>query len=87
MERFLRYSLRWNCPIKLVYLEEGQIKSGNITVIELMEDAFVYVSSRRKTARMTLEFSDVLSAGYARGDDGDTSKKKSKENIKENNEE
>ena len=32
IDRFLSYSLRWACPIKLVYLQDGQMKTGNITV-------------------------------------------------------
>jgi len=75
MERFLVYSLRWRCPIKLVWLEEGQMKTGNVTVVALREDGFDYVTARAKTKPRALAFPDVLAAGYARGDDGDSSKK------------
>lgn len=75
IERFLRYSLRWNCPIRLVYLEKGQMKTGNITVVALGPDSVSCLTARsRKTPRQLL-LNDIMAAGYARGDDGDTSKK------------
>lgn len=72
----MRYSLRWNCPIKLVWMQEGQMKSGNITVVNITEDDFSFTTARSKKTPQTLEFADILAAGYARGDDGDTSKKR-----------
>ncbi|NLM87126.1 MAG: hypothetical protein GX171_10615 [Clostridiales bacterium] len=74
-EHFLRYSLRWRCPIKLVWLEEGQMKSGNVTVVELGEGQFSFITARKKKTPTTLPFDVIMAAGYARGDDGDTSKK------------
>ena len=75
MERFLRYSLRWGCPIKLVWLEGQAMNSGNLTVVAMGEDGFDYLSARSKTKPRSLAYAQVLAAGYARGDDGDTSKK------------
>ena len=77
IERFLAYSLRWNCPIKLVWLAQGQMKSGNITVVRLNGSGFEYVTSRKKKTPQALQLADVLAAAYARGDDGDTSRKTS----------
>jgi len=75
IEHFLRYSLRWNCPVKLVWLDEGQIKTGNVTVVALEEDKVVCITARNKKKPRQLLWAQLLSAGYARGDDGDTSKK------------
>ncbi|NLE70386.1 MAG: hypothetical protein GX611_09375 [Clostridiales bacterium] len=75
IERFLAYSLRWNCPVKLVYMKEGQMVSGNVTVVALKGDSFDFVTARKKTKPQTLMVSDVMAASYARGDDGDTLKK------------
>ena len=51
-EHFLRYSLRWNCPIKLVWMQEGQMKSGNITVVNITEDDFSFTTARRKAGAL-----------------------------------
>lgn len=75
IERFLTYSLRWNCPIKLVWLAQGEMKSGNVTVVRLAESGFEYVTARNKKTPQNLQLCDVLAAAYARGDDGDTSRK------------
>ncbi|NLX82818.1 MAG: hypothetical protein GXZ04_03255 [Clostridiales bacterium] len=75
IERFLSYSLRWQCPVKLVYMSEGQLKTGNITVVSLTEDSFDYITARKKKTPQTMRTADVLAASYARGDDGDTAKK------------
>lgn len=75
IERFLAYSLRWNCPIKLVYLKDGQMVSGNVTVVALHADSIDFLTARRKTRPQTLLIQDILGAAYARGDDGDTLKK------------
>lgn len=85
IDRFLSYSLRWACPIKLVYLKEGQMKTGNLTVVSLAEDSFEYTTARRKTPQ-TMPMADVLAASYARGDDGDTLKKERQAQEKETDE-
>ena len=75
IERFLAYSLRWNCPIKLMYLQDGRMVSGNVTVVALDGDRVDFITARNKTKPRTLLLQDILGAAYARGDDGDTLKK------------
>lgn len=86
-DHFLRYSLRWACPIKLVYLLEGQMKTGNVTVTALFEDSLEFVTARSKKKPILLPLSSVLAAGYARGDDGDTTKRERPQDHQEKNEE
>ncbi len=64
--RFLEYSLRH--------------KAGNVTVLRLGGDDFDYFTARGKKKALTMGISDVLSASYARGDDGDTMKNQEREN-------
>ena len=85
-DHFLRYSLRWACPVKLVYLLEGQMKTGNVTVTALDEEGLEFVTARSKKKPTRLSLSSVLAAGYARGDDGDTAKRAKPQNHQENNE-
>lgn len=75
VERFLLYSLRWNCPIKLVYLLGGEMKSGNVTVLRFSGQEVDIITARSRKTPRTLPLRDVLAAGYARGDDGDTQSK------------
>ena len=72
--RFLDYSLHWRRPIRLVWMAGEEIQTGNVTVIRLGESSFDYTSARSRTRPLTLPLDDVLSAAYARGDDGDTMK-------------
>ncbi len=74
VRRFLEYSLRYQRPIKAVWLEEGKMASGNLTVLSLGEDSFSFITSRAKKTPRKMPLEDVLSAAYARGDDGDTLK-------------
>jgi hypothetical protein len=74
VRRFLEYSLRYHRPIKAVWLEEGKMASGNLTVLTLAEDSFTFVTSRAKKTPREMALDDLLSAAYARGDDGDTLK-------------
>lgn len=75
VERFLRYSLRWDCPIKLVYMDGGKMKTGNVTVLRYSGQEVDIITARARKTPRTLQLSEVLAAGYARGDDGDTAKK------------
>lgn len=86
IERFLAYSLRWNCPIKLVWLAQGEMKSGNVTVVRLHDSGFEYVTARNKKTPQSLQLCDVLAAAYARGDDGDPSRKAPMPEKEESNE-
>lgn len=76
IERFLRYSLRWRCPVKLVILEGDDIKTLNATVVSLSPERVSLITARNKKTPRELPLCAVLAAGYARGDDGDTSKKR-----------
>ena len=68
-DRFLLYSLRHNRPVKaLLSLEKLQYET--LTVLDINEDEFSYITARRKTPR-TVPLSALLAVGYARGDDGD----------------
>ena len=66
---FLQYSLRYDRPVKLVWLAGDGIKAGNVTVRRLVGETFDCVTARKKTPQ-TMRLSDVLSASFARGDDG-----------------
>lgn len=75
MLRFLAYSLRYQRPVKCVWLtEEGTLKSGNLTVTRLDAEEFSYLSARNRKTPQTMRLDLLLSAAYARGDDGDTAK-------------
>ena len=69
LERFLRYSLDHNRPIRV--LRADTMAFQNITVLALREDQVSFLTARRKTPE-TLPLSAFLSASYARGDQGDT---------------
>ena len=75
MLRFLAYSLRYQRPVKCVWLtEEGTLKSGNLTVTRLDAEEFSYLTARNRKTPQTMRLDLMLSAAYARGDDGDTAK-------------
>ena len=68
-ERFLKYSLERNCKICVVLMRDGQMKKVNLRVTAIAEDGFDAVfSGRKKAVHVRLE--DVLTAAYARGDQG-----------------
>lgn len=71
VKRFLAYSLAHNRPVKVLLADT--MKYCNITVIALGEKEVSFLTARRKTP-VTLPLRDILSASYARGDDGDTLK-------------
>lgn len=71
VERFLRYSLERGRPIKVMLLRDGQPWSGNISVLSLEDGHFTYITAKNKKKPQTLKADDLLSAGYARGDEGD----------------
>ena len=71
VRRFLAYSLAHNRPVKVLLMEEMKYK--NITVIDLSDDQVAYLTAGRKKP-LVLPISQILSASYARGDDGDTLK-------------
>lgn len=72
VERFLRYSLERQKKILVVLLEDGGMRRVNLLVTSMDEDAqgfFAVASGKKKPAHYAL-FA-VLSAGYARGDQGE----------------
>ncbi len=71
VRRFLQYSLEHNRPVKVLFADT--MKYRNITVILLEGDRVSFLTAGRKTP-LTTEIGNILSASYARGDDGDTLK-------------
>ena len=71
VKRFLLYSLRHGCPVKALFADT--MKYQNIRVDSLERDQVTYRTAGRKTP-VTVPVSAILSASYARGDDGDTLK-------------
>ena len=83
VRRFLQYSLEHNRPVKVLFADTMKYK--NITVVLLEGDTVAYLTAGRKTA-LTAQIGDILSASYARGDDGDTLKYAQREGEKEKHE-
>lgn len=71
---FLSYSFKHQRPIKVMLMPGIEPQSFNLTVQEIGEDGFSYLSAKNKKKTKTLRYEDVLAACYARGDDGDTLK-------------
>ncbi len=71
VRRFLQYSLDHNRPVKALFADTMKYK--NITVVLLEGDTVGYLTAGRKKTLQT-EIGNILSAAYARGDDGDTLK-------------
>ena len=82
VKRFLSYSLAHNKPVKVLLADEMKFK--NITVIDLSDDQVAYLTAGRKKP-LLLPISQILSASYARGDDGDTLKYAAMEETYERN--
>jgi len=71
VKRFLQYSLDHSRPVKVLFADTMKYK--NITVVLLEGDTVGYLTAGRKKPLKT-EIGNILSAAYARGDDGDTLK-------------
>ena len=71
MMHFLRYSLRHGRPVKVLLMPGQEKPNLNLTVTELTEEGIHYLSARNKKTPRFLPFDALLSAGYARGDQGD----------------
>ncbi len=71
MEEFLRYAMAHGRRIKAILLMDGRMVQQNITVIRYTDEEFTYTSAKQKTPH-TLPMKSLLSAGYARGDAGET---------------
>ncbi len=81
VERFLRYSLEHGRKILLMVMDEKGIRRMNATIVALHADTVEYVLNRSGKVK-TLSLSEILSASYARGDDGDTLKNERMETKK-----
>ena len=73
-DRFLRYSLTHQRPIKVLLMEDDRVRSLNLTVQAMEQEGILYLSARNRRAAKLLPYDHILSASYARGDDGDTLK-------------
>lgn len=71
VERFLRYSLEHGRKIAVIVQDEAGIRRLNITVVRTDESRVFYVTARSAKEK-ALARERILSASYARGDDGDT---------------
>ena len=69
---FLTYSFNHQRPIKVMLMPGFSPQSFNLTVVEIGEVGFSYLSAKNKKKTKDLRFEDVLAASYARGDGGDT---------------
>ena len=70
MERFLRYSLERERPIRAVFLLNGAMLQKTITVLALEKGTVTLCAKSFKTP-LILPSQDILSCDYARGDHGD----------------
>jgi len=73
IDRFLLYSLEHRKKIVLMVMDEKGIRRINATVTAIGDEAVEYITAR-SDKKQTVQFADILSASYARGDDGDTLK-------------
>lgn len=71
VKRFLRYSLAHGRPVKALFADT--MKYRNITVTALDDIQVTYTVAGKKKP-LTVPIGGILSASYARGDDGDTLK-------------
>ena len=74
LERFLQYSLERAQKIAIIAEIDGVMKKLTVTIVRMNENEITYLTSR-STKEKTLSRVNVLSASYARGDEGDTLKK------------
>ena len=78
VRRFLCYSLAHARPVKALFADT--MKYRNITVTALDETTVTFTLAGKKTP-LTRPISDLLTVGYARGDDGDTLQYAVKEQV------
>lgn len=72
VERFLRYSLERERKICVVLLEDGSMRKINLLVTAFDEDGvgfFARLPGRKRDMHIAVH--DVLTAAYARGDQGE----------------
>ncbi len=69
MERFLRYSLERDKPIRVIYLDaDGRLRQRQ-AVVEKLEGDTVSLYILRPPARVTLPVRDILGASYTAKDE------------------
>ncbi len=81
VDRFLRYSLEHGRKITLMVADERGIRRMNVTVTAMDESTVTYTAGRAGKST-TLAPDRILSAAFARGDEGDTLKNEALENEK-----
>lgn len=70
MERFLRYSLEKQRPIRLMfYADDGSLRQSNAQVLFITPEAVAFTTTRPK-ARWVIPPDRILSADYKKGDEG-----------------
>lgn len=70
MERFLRYSLEKQRPIRLMFYDEsGTLRQSNAQVLSIAPEAVTFTTLRPKT-QWVLPPAQILSADYKKGDEG-----------------
>ena len=70
MERFLRYSLERDKPIRVIFIDpEGKLCQGQ-AVVEKLEEDRVSLYVLRPPRRLTIPAGDVLGAAYTAKDEG-----------------
>lgn len=70
MERFLRYSLEKGRKIRAMLMQGGQLVQRTLLVLAMEEDGITAQVGAKK-ASVHLNFEDILSCDYARGDHGE----------------
>lgn len=78
IDRFLLYSMEHRKKIQLMVMDEKGIRRLNVTVVAIGDEAVEYVSGRSEKKK-SIALDAILSAAYARGDDGDTLKNEQSE--------
>lgn len=71
-EHFLRYSMEHKRPIKAMLMEDDKLRNLNLTVTAMDEEGFTCLTARSRKKELRFLYGQLLSASYARGDDGDT---------------
>lgn len=70
MERFLRYSLEKQRPIRLIFFtDEGKMKQVNAQIVGVEEEMVRFICLRPK-GEFVVSKERILSADYKRGDEG-----------------
>ncbi len=69
LERFFRYSLEHNRPIRIMMMHEGKLRQVN-AVIEKQTGNQLSLYILRPPQRITVSVEEVLSCDYAKNDEG-----------------